>query len=416
MLAELYARRRRIHALRDRPRGALFEGFARALTQAGYVVQIARRYIRSAEHVTDWVDRRRLPLETLDEIALARFARHIGRCRCPQFGSVKPATVLPGTHIFLRYLREVGITGMPKPTPGPREPVLLTAFGQWMREEHGTSETTLAKYRPDICRLLTRVGDEPSRIDATTLRRFVLDKHRTAGASMVRICAQALRRFVQFLVASGRCRVGLVAAVPALAYWDLATLPRYLQSDDVERVLASSRRTSPIGRRNRAILLLLARLGLRAGDIVQLRLGDIDWKDAWVHVCGKSHRPTRLPLTHEVGQAIVAYLQEGRPRTSTDALFVTCHAPFRSFAGSSTVSHLVVDELRRAGVERPNKRGAAHLFRHSLATTLLREGASLEQIGILLRHRSVKTTQIYTKVDVAALREIAQPWPEVSPC
>jgi len=208
----------------------------------------------------------------------------------------------------------------------------------------------------------------------------------------------------------------LDAAVPSLAYWDLATLPRYLPAGDVERVLTSSRRASPIGRRNRAILLLLARLGLRGGDIVQLRLSDIDWKGAWIHVCGKGHRPRRLPLTHEVGEAIAVYLQGGRPRTSTDALFVTCKAPVRAFASSSTVSAVVVDELRRAGVARPNNRGAAHLFRHSLATTLLREGASLEQIGTLLRHQSVKTTQIYTKVDVAALREIAQPWPEVLPC
>lgn len=415
MLSELSVAMGRIHALRDRPRGALFDGFAQGLSQAGYVVKVARRFLRAAQHLVDWIDRRSLPLEKLDELALARFARHIRRCRCPEYGPVKRATVLPGARVFLNYLRDVGITSMPEPTPAPHEPVLLRAFCQWMREEHGTSETTLTKYRPDICRLLTRVGDEPSRMDAAVLRAFVLDKHRTAGASMVRICVQALRMFVRFLIASGRCRAGLDAAIPSVAYWDQATLPRSLPADDVERVLVSSHRASLLGRRNRAILLLLARLGLRAGDIVQLRLGDIDWKDAWIHVCGKSHRPTRLPLTHEVGQAIVAYLQEGRPRTSTDALFVTCRAPFRAFASSSSVSQVVVEELRRAGVARPG-RGAAHLLRHSLATTLLRKGASLQQIGILLRHRSVKTTQIYTKVDVAALREIAQPWPEVSPC
>jgi len=269
-------------------------------------------------------------------------------------------------------------------------------------------------YRPDICRFLT-VGNDPKRIDAAALRTFVLDKHRTAGASMVRTCVQALRMFVRFLIASGECRAGLDAAIPSIACWDQATLPRYLPADDVERVLVSARRATSVGRRNRAILLLLARLGLRGGDIVQLRLSDIDWKDGWIHVSGKGHRPRRLPLTQEVGQGIVAYLQKSRPQVSTDALFVTCRAPFRAFAGSSTVSCLVVDELQRAGVARPSS-GAAHLFRHSLATTLLREGASLQQIGIVLRHRSVKTTEIYTKVDVSALREIAQPWPEVSPC
>lgn len=415
MVSEFFVARRRIQALRSRPGGALFEGFAQALKQGGYVAQVVRRHIRTAEHLIDWIDRRRLPLEELDDLALARFARHIGQCRCPQFGPVKRATILPGAPVFLKYLRDVGITRMPEPTPVPREPVVLTAFCQWTRQEHGASERTLTMYRPDICRFLTSVGNDPKRIDAAALRTFVLDKHRTAGASMVRTCVQALRKFVRFLIASGQCRAGLDAAIPSIAYWDQATLPRFLPADDVERVLASSRRASPLGRRNRAILLLLARLGLRAGDIVQLRLGDIDWKDAWIHVCGKSRRPRRLPLTHEVGQAIVDYVQEGRPRTSTDALFVTCRAPFRAFASSSSVSQVVVEELRRAGVAR-RSRGAAHLLRHSLATTLLREGASLQQIGLLLRHRSVKTTQIYTKVDVAALREIAQPWPEVSPC
>jgi len=393
----------------------MFDGFARGLSQAGYVMQIARRYLRAAEHLIGWINQHSLPLEKLDEVALARFARHIRRCRCPEYGPVRRATVLPGARIFLKYVRDIGITITPEPTPAPHEPVLLTAFCQWMRQEHGTSERTLTMYRPDICRFLTCVGNDPKRIDAAALRMFVLDRHRTAGASMVRTCVQALRMFVRFLIASGQCRAGLDAAIPSIAYWDQATLPRYLPAEDVERILVSARRATPVGRRNRAILLLLARLGLRGGDIVQLRLGDIDWKDGWIHVCGKGHRPTRLPLTQEVGQGIVAYLQEGRPRVSTDALFVTCRAPFRAFANSSTVSQLVVEELRRAGVARPS-RGAAHLFRHSLATTLLQEGASLQQIGVLLRHRSVKTTQIYTKVDVAALREIAQRWPEVSSC
>jgi site-specific recombinase XerD len=157
-------------------------------------------------------------------------------------------------------------------------------------------------------------------------------------------------------------------------------------------------------------LLLLARFGLRAGDIVHLRLSDIDWKGAWIHVCGKGRRHTRLPLTQEVGAAIVTYLKKGRPRTNTDTLFVRCLAPFCAFS-SSAVSHIVDKAFRRAGVARPS-RGAAHLLRHSLATSMLRQGASLEDIAPILRHRSIETTQIYAKVDINALRQIAQPWPE----
>jgi integrase/recombinase XerD len=217
------------------------------------------------------------------------------------------------------------------------------------------------------------------------------------------------------LTAEGQCDSGLADAIPVLAHWRLASLPRYLPEDDVERLIDSCHPTSPVGKRDRAILLLLARLGLRAGDIVQLRLSDVDWKGAWIHVCGKGRRQTRLPLTHEVGQALVAYLSDGRPQTAADAVFIRSRAPFRAFRSHAAVSVIVGGALRRAGVRRPS-RGAAHLLRHSCATSMLRHGATLHEVAALLRHRSIATTQIYAKVDVTALSQIAQPWPEVQPC
>jgi site-specific recombinase XerD len=220
---------------------------------------------------------------------------------------------------------------------------------------------------------------------------------------------------VRFLIAQGHCAVDLDAAIPTVAHWRLAALPRYLQPDDVERVIDSYDQTSPVGRRNRAILLLLARLGLRAGDIVDLRLREIDWKEAWIRVSGKSLRETRLPLTQEVGQAIVTYLQHGRPQTPTETVFVRSRPPFRALASSTAVTKIARQALNQAGVVRPG-RGAAHVLRHSVATSMLRHGASLQDIGALLRHRSLATTQIYAKVDVTALHAIAQPWTEVSPC
>jgi site-specific recombinase XerD len=218
--------------------------------------------------------------------------------------------------------------------------------------------------------------------------------------------------FLRFLIAEGQCAVGLDAAIPTVAHWRLASLPRYLQPEHVERLIASCDRTSAVGRRDRAILLLLARLGLRAGDIVHLHLSDIDWKGASIQVSGKGRRHTRLPLTQEVGQAIVAYLKKGRPRTNADVLFIRSLAPFCALGPSCAVSKIVDKAFRRAGVARPS-RGAAHLLRHSLATSLLRQGTSLEDIAAILRHRSIETTQIYAKVDIPALRQIAQPWPEV---
>jgi site-specific recombinase XerD len=221
--------------------------------------------------------------------------------------------------------------------------------------------------------------------------------------------------FLRFLVAEGRCPAGLLGAIPTLPHWRLTSLPRYLPPDDVERLIASCDLSSPTGKRDRAILLLLARLGLRAGDIVQMRLQDIDWKNAWIQVSGKGRRQTRLPLSEEVGEAIVAYLREGRPSVHRDALFVCSRAPFRPLGSHCAVSVLVDRAIKRAGVTRPS-RGAAHLLRHSLATSMLQHGASLQDISGLLRHRSIETTQIYAKVDIPGLQQIAQPWPEVSAC
>jgi integrase/recombinase XerD len=220
---------------------------------------------------------------------------------------------------------------------------------------------------------------------------------------------------LRFLIAEGHCRAGLLGAIPVVPHWRLSSLPRYLPPQDVERLIASCDLSSSMGKRDRAILLLLARLGLRAGDIVQMRLRDIDWKGAWVHVSGKSRRQTRLPLTQEVGQAIAAYVQASRPPAHTDALFLRSRAPSRALGSHCAVSMIVASAFRRAGVKRPG-RGAAHLLRHSLASSMLRQGASLQEISAVLRHRCIETTQIYAKIDVTALQQIAQPWPEVRSC
>jgi len=317
--------------------------------------------------------------------------------------------------LFLNHVQGVNGDAIRITRTTAPEPALLTAFCAWMRAQRGTTDQTLYCYGIPLRELIRRFGENPSKLDAHRLRQFVLQQSRTTGWAVVKRCTTALRMFLRFLVAEGRCRPGLLGAIPVLAHWRLTSLPRYLAPEDLERLIASCDLSSPVGKRDRAILLLLARLGLRAGDIVQLRLQDIDWKGAWIHVSGKNRRETRLPLSQEVGQAIVAYLKEGRPQARTDALFIRSCAPFGALASHSAVSTLVDKAIRRAGIMRPS-RGAAHLLRHSLATSMLRQGASLQDIAVLLRHSSIETTQIYAKVDIARLQEIAQPWPEVSSC
>jgi integrase/recombinase XerD len=415
MLSKFFESRVRIHALRDGHAGGLFEGFAQALSETGYATITARRHLRAAEHFIYWTHRHSLPVRDLNLQSLARFELHLNRCRCSHYGHANQEDVIHGARVFLNYLQDARIITPCPVKPPIHDPVLLAAFHQWMRQQRGACDATLYNYSIHIRDLLRRLGEEPRRFDARRLRAFVLEKSHTCGWAAAKKCTTALRMFVRFMIAEGHCAVGLEGAIPTLAHWRLAALPRYLQPEDVERLIASCDPGSPVGQRDRAILLLLARLGLRAGDIVHLRLGDIDWKEAWIHVCGKGRRSTRLPLTQEIGQAIVTYLQEGRPRTNADTLFVRCRAPFRALGSHCAVSVIVDRALRRAKVMRPS-RGAAHLLRHSLATSMLRQGASLQDIAAVLRHRSVETTQIYAKVDITALRQIAQPWPEVQPC
>ncbi|MDO8941929.1 MAG: site-specific integrase [Desulfobacterales bacterium] len=351
----------------------------------------------------------------MDEQILQRFDHHLSRCRCPGFGHTHRADLLHGARLFSGFLRGDGLDVARLPEPAAEDSVLLAAFCQWMRQHRGTGDLTLYNYSVSLRDLLTRIGEDPGRLDAESLRQFVLERSQKWGWAAAKKCTTALRMFLRFLIAEGRCAAGLDAAIPAVAHWRLSALPRYLQTEEVDRVIASCDPTLAVGRRDRAILLLLARLGLRAGDIVQLRLGDIDWKDAWISVTGKSRRETQLPLSQEVGQAIVDYLQDGRPRTGTDALFVRSRAPFRAFASHCAVSVIVECAMRRSGVRCPS-RGAAHVLRHSAATSMLRQGASLQDIATVLRHRSIDTTQIYAKVDVTMLGQNAQPWPEVPPC
>ncbi|MDB4264801.1 tyrosine-type recombinase/integrase [bacterium] len=351
----------------------------------------------------------------MTEKFLERFDGHLDQCQCPRFGQSYRSELLSGVHLFLKHLRSSGIITAPVIESTAQVPILVTEFCQWMHQQRGTGHFTLYNYSLSIRDLLKRLGEDPVRFDAQSLRHFVLEKSQKSGWAAAKTCTTALRMFLRFLIAEGKCAAGLDAAIPALAHWRLSSLPRYVQPEEVERIITSCDLNSPVGIRDRAILLLLARLALRAGDIVKLRLGDIDWERAWLCVSGKGRRQARLPLTQEAGDAIVDYFQDGRPQTDTDVLFIRSRAPFRAFASHHAISAIVARAMRRAGVTCRN-RGAAHVLRHSAATSMLRQGTSLQDIATILRHRSIETTKIYAKVDVATLRQIAQPWPEVQTC
>lgn len=403
----------RARSLREGLHGSLLDSFAGELLYSRYANITARRHLRSAEHFAYWASHQGIGVSQWNDGMVERFGRHLRRQHCA-FGHNEPVNQMTAASLLMKHLRRACVINT-QPSDPSAQPAALVSFRCWMREQRGTLDVTLDKYDIPIRILLEHFGDPPKEMSAQRLRQCFLKYSDGKSHAVIKHCATALRLFVRFLIAEGRCPVGLEAAIPLVPHWRLSSLPRYLQPEEVERTVASCNPASSMGKRDHAILLLLARLGLRAGDVVQLRLGDIDWTGAWLHVSGKSRRETRLPLTQEVGDALVHYLRAGRPQTDSDRVFVRCRAPFGPFATHHSVSVIVDGAMRRAGVIPPG-RGAAHLLRHSVATALLRQGTSLQDIATILRHRSIQTTQIYAKVDVSMLDQIAQPWPEVPPC
>ena len=415
MFEEFFVGASRVKELRGGPCGPFLNRFAEELYRAGYAEITARRHIRAAEHLLYWSGSDGIPISDFTEKIVERFDHHLNECQCPHYGHSSRLGLLNGVRLFLKCLQNAGVITTAVEQPTSQNPILFTTFCEWMRKQRGTCDATLNNYSLSICDLLKRLGEDPDRLEAKCLRQFVLEKSQQCGWAAAKTCTTALRMFLRFLIAEGKCSAELYAAVPVLAHWRLSSLPRYLQEEEVERIISSCDPDSPVGSRDRAILLLLARLGLRAGDILKLRLNDIDWEKAVIRLSGKERREVELPLTQEVGWALVAYLQKSRPQTDTDVLFIRSRAPFRAFASHCAVSVIVKQAMRRAGVTCPS-RGAAHVLRHSVATSMLRQGASLQDIADILRHRSIETTQIYAKVDVNTLRQIALPWPEVQSC
>jgi site-specific recombinase XerD len=248
-----------------------------------------------------------------------------------------------------------------------------------------------------------------SRLRSGDVVRFVQRRAPQLQLKTAKLLTTALRSFLQYGRYRGEIQLDLAAAVPLVASWSMPSIPRAIAPDQVRRLLVRINRRTAVGRRDYAIVLLLARLGLRASEVVFLELDDIDWKEGSLSVCGKGGRRLQLPLPVDVGEAIVAYVRHGRSPSTSRRVFLRARAPLRGFLGPSAVGSIVRHALLRAGIDAPTT--GAHQFRHGLATEMLRHGASLSEIGELLGHRSPETTKIYTKVDLDALRTLALPWP-----
>ena len=386
------------------------EGFAAQMASVGHTSLTIGFYLGSAIHLGGWLEAKGLDLADLNEETVKAFGAH--RCHCPGRRSQKRVSRAYTARVqrFADFLRQHGAIRAIAES-APQTPSPLSPFRDWLLRHRGLAMVTVERHERLITRMLPMLGADAGEYNAASVRTVILDQIRGCRPAHAKTIVGALRVYLRFLATSGACQPGLDHALPTVAEWKLSSLPRYLDAQQVARLIDSCSKDGRQGWRDRAIVLLLLRLGLRAGDIASMRPTDIDWQQATLLVRGKGRRDVRLPLPQDAGDAVLDYIEHARPQVAIDRVFLCAKAPFRPLRSGMIVSDIVRAALRRAGIENPPSHGA-NLLRHSTATMMLRAGATLDEIGTVLRHKSPDTTAHYAKVDIAALQQIAQPWPK----
>ncbi len=415
MLTKYFKSTSTIERYRSESAGLQLDEFIVWLEACGYSRISIRRHVREAVHFAAWADKTGLHVHSLDRNSLTQFHNHLASEKLLRYISGGYQNVYQSACVLISFLETTGKvrpTASCVTTPSPTD-ILWSEFSEWMRSQRGTMNSTLTNYHLPIISLLDVLGTRPSTFTAKGLRDFLLQQTKHSSVTKAKNIATAVRMFLRFLIARDECAIGLEHAIPTVAHWRLASIPKYLPAKEVECLIASCDQTLTIGARDRAILLLIARLGLRASDISGLKFRNLDWHNGTLIVSGKNRRETRLPLPQDVGDAILHYMGHGRPRISSDHVFITTTAPLVPIS-RVVVGRAVRRALLRTNIVSPTQ--GAHLLRHSAATSLLSDGVSLPAISALLRHASIDTTRVYAKVDVGLLNEIAIAWPEVSSC
>ena len=391
--------------IQSNPLESHLRSFATSLMDSGYRDKTIQDKLYLLAAFGRWFGRNKRVISQLDESLVDAFAKQKRRIHTLD---------LPTLRQFIDHLRTCNVIPHRKLVPD-KSPLaeILGTYEQYLRQERGLVLRTIRRHQSYARMFLVkRFGKKPlllNEIKASDISDFILRHCPAVSLRTAQWITTALRSFFRFLFQKGSIGTDLAASVLGVAHWEQATLPKYISSDQVQRVLRACDRRTSIGRRDYAILLLLARLGLRAGEVVALRLEDINWRTGEILVRGKGLRQDRMPLPEDVGKALASYLQRDRPACHTRRLFVCMKAPHRGLAATGTLPTIVRCAIERAKLNPPSK--GAHLLRHSLATSMLRSGATMREIGEVLRHRDANTTAIYAKVDFNSLRSLAQVWP-----
>jgi site-specific recombinase XerD len=386
----------------DGPLEPYAQGFRRTLADRGYSPNTVACHLRLMGHLSRWLAGQGMDGSALEPVVVDAYLAHR---RAGGYATYHTGRALQP---LLGYLRERGVVAMAVPPQATPVQLLLARFAGYLAGERGLAERTIRNYVHQVQPFLQTWQPDGLRwLRAGDVTAFVLARCRdNRGGTAVRMVT-ALRSLLRFLHVDGLIDQPLVQAVPSVAAWKLAGLPKALDASQVSALLASCDKATVVGRRDYAILMVLVRLGLRAGELASLSLDDIDWRRGELTVRGKGNRHERLPLPVDVGHAVVSYLEAGRPATTATGrqVFTTVRAPYRALTRGS-VTQVVASAARRAGLGRVY----AHRLRHTAATGMLRGGGSLAEIGQVLRHHRALTTMTYAKVDIDALRALARPW------
>ncbi len=387
------------------------ESFLMHLRATGYAERTVRKKRCIAVTFAEWTQREQVRIEDLNDSHISAFLKLLAPRQ-----ETRVSFSLAVLRLFMKQLREANdVPSVACPVESSPVDELQGRYVDYLREERGLAENSIRVYTPYVGDFLAehmaRSGCVlPQELDASTLQTFVLDRVQGRSAEYCRLLITALRSFLRFLYLCGETASDLSGSVPSIPKRGPATVPACFSLEELERVLAATDQSTLAGRRDYAILLLLSRLGLRAGEIVAMELDDIDWRRGEIMVRGKGRRIDHVPLLSDVGDALAQYLSKARGQSASRRVFLRMLAPRVDLSGPAAIGHIVRRALARAGVCR-RSRGAAHLFRHTLATRMIRHGASIGEISEVLRHRSQKTTEIYAKVAFESLRAVAGPWP-----
>ena len=408
MLDDLYTYAGATRRLRSSPLGPWLDSFVERLAKLGYTPWSRRSNVVLAADLGRWMARHDVSIGSLDERAVDAYLNQ----RRTQRERRRSASSL-----ILAHLRAKGVTP-PSPDVADRFPPVVheQRYAAYMKKERGAAAGTIDGYLAVVRDFLGRRFGS-SEVDLAVLTSsdigaYLVERAPSLLPKTLAYRAGALRSFFRFLFLHGETATDLSTAPLMSQTRHRATVPRYLSPAEVEELLDACDPSTPAGRRDRAILLLLVRLGLRAGEVAALELDHIRWRSGEIVVRGKGDVVNRLPLLSEVGEALSAYLKHDRAAdTATRRVFLRCCAPVRGLAGREAVSAIVRAGLSRAGLHPPVR--GAHLLRHTLGTRMIRAGASMAEIAEVLRHATPNSSAIYAKVDFEALRALARPWTSV---